>query len=345
MIAMIFCRFTSSRCKANCWATAVLCLFVVSPQFGIVVSAEENSDKAGRMLEGLKQRSAAERWKRVKGQYPVDPPIPRRTNPSPLPLDPNHGFSEGELPPAPAPETGLAIPRLTAIPSETGNDWILSTRQPVLDATLDASVDPSIGSLPSPEANLSNDDENLTVIDPRATARIANRNVDAKVAATEKGMMSSARSPLDRTMSDIDPYYDRDEDQDIREFAMKKGREFDIPFDAKTFTERMFPPVTLAWEATNFYHYPLYFADPALERYGHTYHPWIQPMASIGRAGAQFVLLPYQMTINPPCKEDYPLGWYRPGECAPKLHYQIPLNAHAAVVEAVVVTGLFFVIP
>ena len=101
----------------------------------------------------------------------------------------------------------------------------------------------------------------------------------------------------------------------------------------------------MAWEPTNFYYYPLYFADPALERYGHTYHPVVQPVASLARAGVQFVLLPYQMTITPPCKQEYPLGWYRPGECAPKLHYQIPLNAKAAVVEAAVVTGLFFAIP
>ena len=101
----------------------------------------------------------------------------------------------------------------------------------------------------------------------------------------------------------------------------------------------------MAWEPTNFYYYPLYFSDPALERYGHSYPRVIQPLASIARFGTQVVFLPYQMAITPPCKPEYPLGFYRPGEYAPKLHYPIPLNAHAAITEAAVVTGLFFIIP
>ena len=175
--------------------------------------------------------------------------------------------------------------------------------------------------------------------------RVASQNSDTKSGMSDKDANDSPRSPIDRTIGSINPYYDRDRDRDIREFAIEKGKEFKIPFKSKTYEERSFPLMTMAWEPTNFYYYPLYFADPALERYGHTYHPLVQPIASVARAGVQFVLLPYQMTITPPCKQEYPLGWYRPGECAPKLHYQIPLNAKEAVVEAAVVTGLFFAIP
>jgi hypothetical protein len=38
----------------------------------------------------------------------------------------------------------------------------------------------------------------------------------------------------------------------------------------------------------------------------------------------------------------YTLGYYRPGECAPKKYYRITWNAHAATVEAGVWTGLIF---
>ena len=48
---------------------------------------------------------------------------------------------------------------------------------------------------------------------------------------------------------------------------------------------------------------------------------------------------------NPNLSRLYALGWYRPGECAPKLHYQVPLNANAAAVQAATVTGLVFLIP
>ena len=82
-----------------------------------------------------------------------------------------------------------------------------------------------------------------------------------------------------------------------------------------------------------------------MERYGHTYGDHIQPVMSIARFGVQTIGLPYQVAIDPFCYPKYALGWYRPGETAPKLHYQIPLNLKAAAVEAAVVTGLVFAIP
>jgi hypothetical protein len=99
------------------------------------------------------------------------------------------------------------------------------------------------------------------------------------------------------------------------------------------------------WEASQLFSNPLYFEDPALERYGHSHHKLLQPFVSAGRFSTQLIGLPYQMTIDPICKKMYSLGWYRPGECAPHKHYQIPLNAKAAVVQGSVVTGLIFLIP
>lgn len=108
---------------------------------------------------------------------------------------------------------------------------------------------------------------------------------------------------------------------------------------------RCYPDSMFAWAASNLYHYPLYFEDPALERYGHTYPCVVQPFVSVGRFSTQLVGLPYQMTIDPVCKKKYALGWYRPGECAPKLCYQIPFNAKAAAVEGAFITGMFYLIP
>lgn len=99
------------------------------------------------------------------------------------------------------------------------------------------------------------------------------------------------------------------------------------------------------WQASNTYHNPLYFEDPAFERYGHTWHPVVQPFASVGRFGVQLVGLPYQMAIDGPCKKMYTLGWYRPGDCAPKQIPQIPWNTKAAIVEGAVVTGAVFAFP
>jgi hypothetical protein len=99
------------------------------------------------------------------------------------------------------------------------------------------------------------------------------------------------------------------------------------------------------WRASDQWHNPLYFEDPALERYGHTHNELLQPAVSVARFGVQFVGLPYQMAIDPVCKKMYTLGYYRPGECAPKKYYRIPWNTHAAAVEAGVWTGLFYIFP
>ena len=148
-----------------------------------------------------------------------------------------------------------------------------------------------------------------------------------------------------RPITEIAPFYDMMVDEDIREYADQKAAEYDVKFADEVFQPRAFPDVAMPWEPTNFYHYPLYFEDPALERYGHTRPFVIQPFFSGARFMGQLLSLPYQMTIDPVCKEMYALGWYRPGECAPKLKYQVPFNAQAAAVQAGVTTGMFFLIP
>lgn len=287
------------------------------------------------MLEGLKRRSAEERWQRVKTMYPADPPAPRRKAPSRLPDDHQADLGDEELPPSPA-QMPL-IPRLSALPADTSSDWVLPVRQPILEDD---------AALANSAANETGTEKSTTAKSPSSTES-ASESVQeiAQATPTQDKVGAVHRNARTRKISDIDPFYDRTRDQDMREFAMEKGKEFGLQFKPKPFPDREFPQVVLAWEATNFYCNPLYFSDPALERYGHTYHPLVQPAVSIARAGTQFIFLPYQMTIDPICKEEYMLGWYRPGECAPKLHYQVPLNAQAAAVQAGVVTGLYFAIP
>ena len=114
--------------------------------------------------------------------------------------------------------------------------------------------------------------------------------------------------------------------------------------DAK-FPERVFQSQDYHWKPTDLYHFPLYFEDPPLERYGHTHHRMLQPFVSAARFGTQLIGLPYQMTIDPIRRKTYTLGWYRPGEPAPIRYYQVPWNTEAAVAQGGVMTGLFFLIP
>jgi hypothetical protein len=120
---------------------------------------------------------------------------------------------------------------------------------------------------------------------------------------------------------------------------------FDEKLDGGEYVARQASPAVLQWAPTNLYHYPLYFEDPSLERYGHTYHPLVQPFASAGRFATQLVGLPYQMTLHPVHAHEYTLGYYRPGECAPKKHYQIPFNEEAAIMQAAAMAGFFLIFP
>ncbi|MFK7820465.1 MAG: hypothetical protein AB8G99_17220 [Planctomycetaceae bacterium] len=105
----------------------------------------------------------------------------------------------------------------------------------------------------------------------------------------------------------------------------------ELPNETYTRAERQ--PIAFHWMASNLHHNPLYFEDPALERYGHSYHPMLQPFASAGRMTTQLIGLPYQMTIDPIHRRRYSLGWIRPGDCAPKLKYRVPFNKKAALVQ------------
>lgn len=104
---------------------------------------------------------------------------------------------------------------------------------------------------------------------------------------------------------------------------------------------RNFGGVDYCWAPTDLWSYPLYFEDYELERYGHT-RGCLQPLWSVGRFGVQVFGLPYQMTIDPICKRRYALGYYRPGACVPYKYYQAPWNTQAAIVEAGVLTGAYY---
>ena len=121
--------------------------------------------------------------------------------------------------------------------------------------------------------------------------------------------------------------------------------DFDSRVDNGAYEARQSSPTVYQWAPTNFYHYPLYFEDPSLERYGHTYHPLVQPFASTGRFATQLVGLPYQMALHPVNSKQYALGYYRPGEWAPKKLYQIPFNEEATLMEVAVIAGLILIIP
>lgn len=108
---------------------------------------------------------------------------------------------------------------------------------------------------------------------------------------------------------------------------------------------RGFPETDFHWQAPLSVSYPLYFEDAALERYGQTVSPLLQPAISGVKFFGTIPILPYKMALDRPCECKYLLGYYRPGSCAPFVRERLPLRADAATAQALVVTGLVFLIP
>lgn len=117
------------------------------------------------------------------------------------------------------------------------------------------------------------------------------------------------------------------------------------PMDTSAFVPRAWQPLTFHWTASALCHKPIYWEDVQLERHGHTWGPWLQPLVSAGHFYLVFPALPYAMGLFPPNECVYTLGHYRPGSCAPYMLDPLPLSVRAALVEGGVWTGLAFLIP
>jgi hypothetical protein len=115
--------------------------------------------------------------------------------------------------------------------------------------------------------------------------------------------------------------------------------------DTVSFQPRTWPPTTFNWKASGLCHKPLYFEDVHLERYGHSWGPYLQPIFS----GAHFFLnvptLPYKMGLYPPGECMYSLGYYRPGNCAPYMLDPLPISVRAGLAQAGTWVGLAAAIP
>ena len=111
------------------------------------------------------------------------------------------------------------------------------------------------------------------------------------------------------------------------------------------FVPRNWSPICFTWKASNLCHKPIYFEEEAVERYGHSCNPVLQPVVHAAHFFGTIPLLGYKMGITPPTECMYSLGYYRPGSCAPYLLDPIPISLRGALVEGGAWTALAFIIP
>jgi hypothetical protein len=132
---------------------------------------------------------------------------------------------------------------------------------------------------------------------------------------------------------------------DIR-VAGRPGSDYpcECRLEGETFQQRRFATTMFTWKAAGNCHKPLYFEDWNLERYGHSHGP-LDPVFSAAHFFVTLPVLPYKMGVELPWECVYPLGYYRPGNCAPWTVPAAPISCRGFAVEAATVTGLLFLLP
>ncbi len=132
---------------------------------------------------------------------------------------------------------------------------------------------------------------------------------------------------------------------DIR-VSGKAGSDYpcECRLEGDSFEPRRFATTMMTWKAAGYCHKPLYFEDWNLERYGHSHGP-LDPVFSAAHFFVTLPVLPYKMGVELPWECVYPLGYYRPGSCAPWTVPAVPISCRGLAVEAATVTGLVFLLP
>ncbi|MEM8865162.1 MAG: hypothetical protein AAGF31_06395 [Planctomycetota bacterium] len=115
--------------------------------------------------------------------------------------------------------------------------------------------------------------------------------------------------------------------------------------DGQPFAPRSWVPITYMWKASALCHKPLYFEQKALERYGHSFGPYLDPVVAGAHFFTRLPVLPYCMGLKTPTECVYTLGHYRPGNCAPYLVEQPGITCRAVGFELGAWTGGSFLIP
>ncbi len=132
---------------------------------------------------------------------------------------------------------------------------------------------------------------------------------------------------------------------DLAYISENWGLPFECLIEQVEFTPRNWDPTTVTWAASNLHHYPAYFEDVNLERYGHTAGPILQPVISSAHFFANIAVMPYKVGMHPPNECQYALGYYRPGNCAPWILPPVPLSLRGGLTQAAWMTGSFVLIP
>ena len=290
---------------------------------------------------------------------------PRTPGSQPAELESIPGF-DADLPDVGLPD-GASMPELESVPTEPSvvPDTALDSDVPITQDFEDAAPVPPTVDEAAPTApvleDVAPDAPNFepapaTQTKP-TTPAVPRRTIDnsnftpalpsVKPRDIEAPYISAGEDPRNRMRENCPPVSSlKPISQITNDIAAAEG-EFpnECTLGDEPFAGRNFQPICYSWAAPGLAINPLYFEEPALERYGHSACPIFQPIISAGHFVLTVPVLPWLMAIDPPNECQYVLGYYRPGECAPYVLDPIPFSVRAAVVEGGIATALVFLIP
>ncbi len=136
----------------------------------------------------------------------------------------------------------------------------------------------------------------------------------------------------------------------IQNPAEARFGDFDAPLFDVAFQPARFGPSAFDWVAPSLYHWPLYFEQPNVERYGHYVSVCdggniLQSAACAAHFFATIPVLPYKLGADPCHERQYVLGSYRPGSCNPHRLIRPELSARGLIYQGVFTTGVVFITP
>ena len=343
--------------------------FVVSATFFSSLAAEDSP------LSRLEKRSASARWSDAREQYLTEEE--KASTPARIPLQTDASQTDAPdelLSDISAPDFdsqmenegdffSLPLPLFDSQPQATANPEFgvfdehsleTATASPLIPEAIEQRPSPALNrTVPNPYAGR----EGKPEMSPESATELMPTRIiipdRIRVAQTDVNPVppnpEPSRKPVLRRITEIQPFHDYvppvDSEPKIVVADNGQSRPEFLELPEYGDYERSISPTCFHWAASNLTHNPLYFEDVPLERYGHTYPYCVQPFVSVGKFGLQVIGLPYQIALDPVCSEQYALGYYRPGDCAPFLRYRIPFNERAAATAAGVYTGLFFLFP
>ena len=207
-------------------------------------------------------------------------------------------------------------------------------------------TDPFLPERPNPVSRLNPDLQRRV----DEVARNQERDDELRIHAQNRPQPETV--PLDTNASNLQTQTQLDISRAPSPAEARPIKAIPVPDDWVPLAERNWAPQRKFWAAAATCHLPLYFQDPALERYGHNVEQFvgpfgryfsypvddprqstqrnqiIQPAFSVGLMGLQIIAWPYNLVMDPPWEAQYDLGYWRPGDLVPTDVYWLPLHGY-----------------